>query len=745
MATTRPPAGPLTVHMIGNAHLDPVWLWHWQRGSDEAIATCRAACDLLDDYPDAVFSRGEAWVYEQVRTLDPALFRRIRGHIAARRWDVTGGWWVQADTNLPTAEATRKSIELGLAWFRRHLGIRRIPVAYLVDSFGHGSFLPRILREAGQRYFVMMRPDAGEKALPSSLFRWRSPDGHEVLTFRIPGGYTTVGPDLTDKVRSVIAAAPKGIGHVMCFYGVGDHGGGPTRAAVEWIRAHRKFAPNVRLVFSSPARFFAAVESARRRCPVVEGQLEPHAIGCYSVCGALKRDLRAAELEILDAEPLVARRARSRAAACRPVFEDAWRTICFNQFHDILPGSAVREAVAVARDQVGGVRDRVARVVHEVLRRDSGLARASRVTGHRVHAVNRLDVPWSGLAEEEVWTDWQPWEHHLVDESGRPVPCQTVPPSFLEVEERSTLSLPRLLFPLELPARGHRVLQIRKGAGAAVPAEGAPVFNGRELTNGRITATFGRWGLEQVEDTARGRGWALLSAPLSFSALADSGDTWGHSLLSLNGPVMSTAEFDPPVVVFSGPLRTLVRMTGRVGTSPLRLFAWLDRGDRIVHLRLDASYREPMTTLKASFAPHFGVHRRQDRVGGGWVARPGDGKEYPLHHAVVTDSQTVGPMGLLLPDTFALDGTSSAVRPTLIRNNMNAFNQWAPRDVREHPRIVERFGSDEGPNSLRLSLVVGDRANPKAMEGLLARQQRMPWIWDDFRSPANRLSRFATS
>jgi alpha-mannosidase len=82
------------VHMIGNAHLDPVWLWHWQRGADECLATCRAACDLLDDYPEVIFTRGEAWAYEQVRTLDPELFERIRGHIRGGRWAVVNGWWV---------------------------------------------------------------------------------------------------------------------------------------------------------------------------------------------------------------------------------------------------------------------------------------------------------------------------------------------------------------------------------------------------------------------------------------------------------------------------------------------------------------------------------------------------------------------------------------------------------------------------------------------------------------------------
>jgi alpha-mannosidase len=85
-------ATELTIHMIGNAHLDPVWLWPWQRGADEALATCRSACDILDAYADARFTRGEAWVYDWVRRMDPVLFARIRAHIAAGRWEVVNGY-----------------------------------------------------------------------------------------------------------------------------------------------------------------------------------------------------------------------------------------------------------------------------------------------------------------------------------------------------------------------------------------------------------------------------------------------------------------------------------------------------------------------------------------------------------------------------------------------------------------------------------------------------------------------------
>jgi len=515
---------------------------------------------------------------------------------------------------------------------------------------------------------------------------------------------------------------------------------------VEWIRAHRDFAPGVRVEFSSTARFFAAVDPHREKCPIVEGHLEPHAIGCYSVCGALKRALRASELDLVDCERIVRQHAGPQQAAYLQELGECWKTICFNQFHDILPGSAVREAIEIARAQAGGVRDRVSRIVHQVLRRDSGLARKSKVTGHRLHLVNRLDIPWSGIAEEEVWMDWQGWHHHLEDESGKPVPFQVVPPSYLEfVEGKPACTLPRLLFPADVPTGGHRVFRIRPGdSTAALPGE-APTFSGTELTNGVVTVGFNQFGFAKLWHTARGPGWSLLAAPLSFACIADDSDTWSHSIESFGGPVVSSAQFEAPVLVYAGPIRTMVRLAGNVGTSPLRLFVWLNRGESRVHMRLDASYQERMTLLKACFTPHFGIAKRHDRVAGGWLVRPGDGKEYPLHHAVVTESQTIGRLGILLPDSFAMDGTSGSLRPTLIRNNLNAYNQWSPHDWSGHPRVQDRFGSDEGPNSIRLSLVVGAEAEPERMEAMISCMQRPPHAWDDFKGDTNRLSRFAAS
>jgi alpha-mannosidase len=291
----------ITVHLVLNAHIDPVWLWPWQSGLDEVLATCRSACDRLDNNPDIVFTRGEAWAYDVVERTDPELFARISAHVTAGRWEIVGGWWIQPDCNLPTALGLQRQIELGRDYFQSRFG--QFPrVGFNVDSFGHAAALPGLMRRYGQDRYVMMRPQEHEKALPARLFRWRGQEnGEEVTTFRIARAYAT--RDVTaEHILASLEGLPAGISHTMCFVGVGDHGGGPTERQIQWCRDHTEVFDGCRLEFSSPSRFFDAVSQDAADLPLVTGELQHHAVGCYSVSRAIKVAVRRAEETLAQAE-----------------------------------------------------------------------------------------------------------------------------------------------------------------------------------------------------------------------------------------------------------------------------------------------------------------------------------------------------------------------------------------------------------------------------------------------------------
>src|SRR5579885_2257122 len=159
------------LYMIGSAHLDPVWLWRWPEGCAEAIATCWAAVDLLDEQPGLIFTRGEAAVYRWVEALDPALFAHIQRLVREGRWSIVNGWWIQPDCNLPDGESFIRHALHGKRYFRQRFGVE-VEVGYNVDSFGHAGTLPMILRHTGYHSYVFMRPQEHEKRLPSALFDW---------------------------------------------------------------------------------------------------------------------------------------------------------------------------------------------------------------------------------------------------------------------------------------------------------------------------------------------------------------------------------------------------------------------------------------------------------------------------------------------------------------------------------------------------------------------------------------------
>jgi len=166
-----PAAIPKKIHLICNAHLDPVWKWEWEEGLTEALSTFETAADLLDESPDLIFNHNESVLYQWVQEYRPDLFERIRGHVAAGRWQIAGGWYLQPDCNMPDGESFVRQILIGRDFFRRNFNVEP-PVAYNFDAFGHHGNLPQILKKSGYRAYIHFRPDKKELELPADLYRW---------------------------------------------------------------------------------------------------------------------------------------------------------------------------------------------------------------------------------------------------------------------------------------------------------------------------------------------------------------------------------------------------------------------------------------------------------------------------------------------------------------------------------------------------------------------------------------------
>jgi len=262
MTTIDKSGNPMTYvfHMIPNAHLDPVWQWDWREGFEEGISTCRTVLDLMDEDPELTFTRGEAAIYAYIAKHDSRTWKRIVQRIADGRWEVVGGTWVQADTNLPAIETFVRLYAEGQAELLRLTG-KRPTVAWAADSFGHTAGLPEVMAQAGMTGFAFTRPDGNRVPLSKPAFWWEAPSGARVLAYRpVAGWYGTERGEMCGRLDALLNEAPKhGLRDVGLFFGLGNHGGGPTRRHLADLRAWVAKHPEVELRWDGPSTTFCLV------------------------------------------------------------------------------------------------------------------------------------------------------------------------------------------------------------------------------------------------------------------------------------------------------------------------------------------------------------------------------------------------------------------------------------------------------------------------------------------------------
>ena len=329
------------VYLIGSAHLDPIWLWRWQEGCSEVLQTFRSALDRLNEYDDFVFTCSSAAYYRWVEQIAPDMFAEIVQRVREGRWVPVNGWWVQPDCNMPSAESFARQALYAQLYYYEKFG-RICKTGYNVDSFGHNGNLPQLIKLGGMDAYVMMRPQPNENAEIPDIYMWQSPDGTALPTFKIQDSYTASGKEsIDDRLQTAVRNMNKYDLGVMLFYGVGNHGGGPTRGDIEYMRElQKKESPE--LLFSSPDEYFAYLAAHTERLPVYTDDLQHHASGCYSATSLVKALNRRAENALYTAEAFSVVAAKTadmqQKNAC---LKEAWQDVCFNQFHDILCGCSI--------------------------------------------------------------------------------------------------------------------------------------------------------------------------------------------------------------------------------------------------------------------------------------------------------------------------------------------------------------------------------------------------------------------
>lgn len=345
------------IYMVGNAHLDIMWLWELEEGIQEVRATFRSAIDRLNEYQEFIFTSACASYYEMVEEYDPELFQEIKKAIKKGKWYIAGGWYLQPDCNMPNGESFIRQGLYSQKYFIEKFG-KRANVGYNVDSFGHAASLPQLLKNVGLDSYIFMRPNGQENpSVPGNLFLWEGIDGTKIQSFRIPVSYCSddKSDELFYKIKSTIADCKQQQLPMMCFYGVGDHGGGPTKKTIEKIREYESsFKNDTQILFSDPGAYFEEIRKAGYLLPSYHGELQHHSIGCYSVMSDIKKMHNQSEQALIQSE-IIATIFSGTIRNKYPIdeFRRAWKKVLFNEFHDVLSGTCLPEDYPVIKNGFG--------------------------------------------------------------------------------------------------------------------------------------------------------------------------------------------------------------------------------------------------------------------------------------------------------------------------------------------------------------------------------------------------------
>ncbi|WP_156158002.1 alpha-mannosidase [Gordoniibacillus kamchatkensis] len=632
------------LHMIGNAHLDPVWLWQWQEGYAEIKATFRSALDRMNEFPDFVFTCAGAAYYKWIEENAPEMFEEIRARVREGRWVIVGGWWIQPDCNIPSGESFARHSLYSQRYFHEKFSVMA-KVGYNVDSFGHHGMLPQILKKSGMDYYVFMRPDAREKQLESNLFWWESADGSRVLTFRIPFSYNnwyrhTADNPTKDKAKAVMALEEKHGHGYMNFYGVGNHGGGPTIANLKSIQELQREFGDGRVVMSSPNAYFEEVEKSSSGLPVLREDLQHHASGCYSAHSETKALNRRAENRLLTAEKFsaLAYRLLGLEYPHRQI-RRGWENVMFNHFHDIMGGCSIKEAYQDARESYGESLNLAAVSLNAALQKISW-------------SIDTMKEGVEGLSKDKHWALWEQQDFGspvvvfnpvsrevnapiqinklvkgVTDEQGNPLAFQQVRGSRTNGRNDKYDTL----FMANVPALGYRVYWIY------IEKEFAAAQSERSLSADAFSLENDWYRLEiephtgyiaklidKANDVEVFRGKAAVPIVIDEYHC----DTWAHHVFEFRNEIAKFSDAEVRVME-NGPLRAKLRVTSRYNRSILRQDIILYRDQPDIEIKVKLDWREEHKMLKLSFPVNVQNPKATYEIPYGFIERPANGEEEP--------------------------------------------------------------------------------------------------------------------
>jgi alpha-mannosidase len=627
LETLKPVLRQATMHLTGNSHIDAAWLWPWTETVDVVKRTFGTALQLMNEYPDYTYTQSAAQYNAWIADKYPQMNDEIKQRIKEGRWEIVGGMWVEPDLNMPDGEAQVRSILVGKRWFQKEYGVD-VRIGWNPDSFGYTWQLPQIYKRSGIDYFVTQKMTWNDtNQLPFKLFWWESPDGSKVLTY-FPHDYAN---DNLNPVRLAYDMAQArqrapGITEMMDLYGIGDHGGGPTRAildeGVHWMQPDRVVPKSN---FGTAQSYFTSVESkiapdspvwdyesiAKGYKPPptpADGQVaiptwktemyfEYHR-GVMTTQANHKRNMRDSEEQALNAEKFASLAWLEGKPYPGDELTEAWKKITFNDFHDLAAGSGIGIIYKEAQKDFDDVRWATNEISQQSVKTLSAGINTQVASGVPLLVLNPLAWERSGPVTVDV-------QLPAAAAGGVSVldPVNHVVPSQMLKSDNKTNSYKLLILAGNVPSLGYKVLHVVPGTkpfASDLKAEGLTLENSAlkvvvDNQTGCITSLYDK--KTKFEALAAG---ACGNQLQTFKDLPKDYDAWNIDPGTLDH-FTSIDKADSVELVEKGPLRGVIRVTHTWQNSKFVQDITLDTGADQVDVVNDIDWHETHVLLKAAF------------------------------------------------------------------------------------------------------------------------------------------------
>ncbi|MEH2253994.1 alpha-mannosidase [Nostoc sp.] len=693
------------IFLLGHAHLDLAWLWPVSETWNAAQNTFESVLKLQEDFPELIFCHSTPALYAWIEEHRPDLFEAIQAHVAAGRWEVVGGMWVEPELNLIAGESIVRQLLYGQRYIQEKFG-KLSTIVWVPDSFGFCATLPQFFANAGIEYFVTQKLRWNDTTkFDYGAFWWRSPDGSEIFSLMS----ALIGESI-DPVKMASYAlewqAQTGLPESLWLPGVGDHGGGPTRDMLETAQRWQKspFFPD--LEFTTAEKYLQEISSqltsqskiqnpkSKIQSPTWNDELylEFHR-GCYTTHADQKRWNRRCENLLYQAE-LFATLATVSCGVTYPKveIEAAWKLVLFQQFHDILPGSSITQVYTDALPQWQQVEQVGTKILQESL-----LAIASHITRSEppksdslpIFVFNSLNWQRSEVVSVALPTqeEWQ-----IYDASGKQLVCQLSEPSTL------------LFLATEIPPVGYRIFWL---------SPSSPTLQEAKATS---PALLPDWILENeflrvVIDPDTGDLSSVFDKTYQREVLSDPGnqlqafkdsdqywDAWNIDPNYAQHPLPAT-NLQSIQWLEQGPVQSRVRVVRQLGESEFCQDYILQVGSPLLNIATTVNWQENHVLVKAAFPLNIEADFASYEIPCGAIRRPTK-PQTPAEQAK-WEVPALRWADLTVEDTqrnTAIPNPSCASSAPLVRPKIqNRYGVSLLNDC--------KYGYDSKPNQLRLTLL----------------------------------------